>query len=53
MLFRQDRKDWLAGFEYIRIAPTEEGQSSLLSGGRAAGNGDVQDFDPPRSAQAM
>jgi len=51
--FAKARKDGMAGCEYLRIATTEEGQSSLLSRGRAAGDGNVEDFYPPRSAEAM
>src|SRR5271154_3097115 len=42
VLLRDGGKDRLAGVEYIRVAAAEENQTSLLSGGRTAGDGNIQ-----------
>src|SRR6266436_675897 len=53
ILFRYCRKDWLAFVEYLRVAATEQRQRSTLRGRGAAGNRNVQDFDPALDAHPM
>src|ERR1039458_2602386 len=53
ILLGYGRKDWLAGVEHVRVPATEESQCALLSSGRTAGDGDIEDFDPALSAHPM
>src|SRR5260370_20831568 len=53
ILLRQGGKDWLAGFEHIRVTAAEERQSALFSGGPATGKSHIHDLDSPPPSHAL